>query len=268
MKANLLSIEGKKLKEIEIPNFFGKRVREDLIQRILEVKKIKQPYAPSSLGGNNYSASGVLKHHRHVWKSQYGRGMSRVPRKTMTRKGSQFTWVGATVPNTRGGRRAHPPKSISMMERGKVNKKELVQAILSAIAATASAKWVLNRYETLFNKDQKKMPEFPIIVESKLTTLKTKEILVSLKKVLGEEMFDVSIQKRKIRSGKGTFRGRKYKKNLGLLIVVGNDEKLKSNGIDVSKVKTLGIEDLAKGVPGRLTIYTEKAIKDLGEKYK
>jgi len=268
MRANLLSVDGKKLKEIEIPKFFGNKVRADLIQRILEVKKVKQPYAPSSLGGNNYSASGVLNHRRHVWKSQYGRGISRVPRKIMTRKGSQFSWVGATVPNTRGGRRAHPPKAISMMEKGKVNKKELVQAILSAIAATASAKWVLKRYETLFNRDKKKMPEFPIIVESKLTNLKTKEILVILKKVLGEEMFEVSIQKKKVRSGKGTLRGRRYKKNLGLLIVIGNDEKLKSNGIDVSKVKTLGIEDLAKGVPGRLTVYTEKAIKDLGEKYK
>ena len=268
MKANLLNIEGKKLKQIEVPKFFNEKVRVDLIQKILEVKKVKQPYAPSPLAGNNYSASGVLKHHRHVWKSQYGRGMSRVPRKTMTRKGSQFTWVGATVSNTRGGRRAHPPKAISMMGQGKVNKKELVKAIISAIAATASVKWVQKRYNSLLGKDNKTMPEFPIIVESKLTNLKSKELLVSLKKILGDELFSISLKKKSVRSGKGKLRGRKYKNNLGLLIVTGNEEKLKSSGIDIVKVKSLSLEDLSKGVPGRLTVYTENAIKELGEKYK
>jgi len=79
MKANLLSIEGNKLKQIEVPSFFGGKIRKDLIQKIVETKKITQPYSPSPVAGNQYSASGVLKHHRKVWKSQYGRGMSRVP---------------------------------------------------------------------------------------------------------------------------------------------------------------------------------------------
>lgn len=268
MKSNLLSIEGKKLRQIEIPGFFNEKVRVDLIQKILEVKKVKQPYGPNPLAGNNYSASGVLKHHRHVWKSQYGRGMSRIPRKTMTRQGSQFNWVGATVPNTRGGRRAHPPKVISMMGRGKINKKELVKAIVSAIAATASLKWVQKRYNSLVGKDKETLPEFPIIVESKLTKLKTKELLGSLKKILGEELFSISLKKKSVRSGKGKLRGRKYKNSLGLLIVIGNEEKLKSGRIDIVKVKSLSLEDLSKGAPGRITIYTENAIKELGEKYK
>ena len=60
-------------------------------------------------------------------------------------------------------------------------------------------------------------------------------------------------------------RGRKYKTNAGLLIVVGKDEKLKANAFDVANVKNLSVNDLAKGGVGRLTVYTENAIKDLGE---
>ena len=218
MKGNILDIEGKKLKQIELPKFFDADVREDLIQKILEAKKIKQPYGPSPVAGNQASASGKLKHHRHVWKSQYGRGMSRVPRKLMSRKGSNFNWVGATVPNTRGGRRAHPPKSFSMISEIKINKKELKQAIISALSATASGKWIMKKYSSIKEEPN----NFPLITESKISTLKTKELILSMKKILGENLFELALKKKEVRSGKGKLRGRKYKSNMGLLIVVGD----------------------------------------------
>ncbi|MDP3966552.1 MAG: 50S ribosomal protein L4, partial [archaeon] len=263
MKANLLDVDGNKLKQIEIPEFFESEVKTDLIQKILELKKTKQPYGPSPVAGNQYSASGKLKHHRHVWKSQYGRGMSRVPRKQMSRKGSQFNWVGATVPNTRGGRRAHPPKVFSMFKEGKINKKELRQGILCAISATASGKWIKKRYNSI--KEEPK--NFPLITESKILTLKTKELLSSTRKILGENLFKIAVKKKVVRSGRGKLRGRKYKNNLGLLIVIGNDENLKTTAFDVVKAGKLGIKNLAEGTPGRLTLYTEKAIANLKEKY-
>ena len=37
---------------------------------------------------------------------------------------------------------------------------------------------------------------------------------------------------------------------------------------DVAQVKNLNAADLASGGVGRLTVYTEKAIKDLEEKFK
>lgn len=265
MKAQILDIQGKKKEEISLPGFFSETIRIDLIQRVIEAKKVKQPYAPSPVAGNQYSASGKLKHHRKVWKSQYGRGMSRVPRKMMTRRGSQFTWVGATVPNTRGGRRAHPPKILSMMGLARINKKEMILALKSALAATVSGEWITKRYASL---KKEKIGNLPLIVESKITTLKTKDLLLTLKKILGEKLFPLAIQKKTIRSGIGKLRGRKYKNNLGALVVIGNDEKLKTTAFDVIKVKKLGINDLANGGVGRITVYTEKAINDLGEKFK
>ena len=265
MKTNILSIDGKKLKAIDLPNCFSQEIREDIVAKVLEVKKNKQPYAPSPVAGKQHSASGKIKHRRHVWKSSYGRGISRIPRKIMTRKGSQFNWVGAEIASTVGGRRAHPPKVLSMINTKRINKKELKIALMSVISATADNKKIAKRYETLRDK---KIENFPLVVETKLISLKTKDLLSSLKKILGKDLFELALKKKSIRSGRGKTRGRKYKKNAGLLIVIGTDEKIKINAFDVVKIENLGVTDLAKGGVGRLTVYTENAMKELGEKLK
>lgn len=265
MKANILSIDGKKVKEIDLPKCFSQSIREDIIAKVLESKKTKQPFAPSLVAGKQHSASGTIRHRRHVWKSGYGRGASRIPRKVMSRRGSQFNWVGAEISAAVGGRRAHPPKILSMINTLKINKKELRIALMSAISATADKKQVSNKYERL---EGKKIENLPLIVESKLVSLKTKPLIESLKKILGKQLFKLVLQKKTIRKGKGKSRGRKYKSNAGLLFVIGNKEKLKINAFDVVNVDRLGVFDLAKGRQGRLTVYTENAIKDLGVKLK
>lgn len=264
-KSKILDIHGKKKGIIDLPKAFSAVVRNDVISKVVEAQKVKQPYAPSPVGGKRHSASGKIHHLRHVWKSGYGRGASRIPRKIMSRRGSQFNWVGAEVPGTRGGRRAHPPKIISMINVKRINKKEMVLAMASALSATGNEKIVSQKYERLNNK---KISGLPLIVESKLVSLKTKSLIDSLKKILGETLFEVALKQRSVRAGKGKLRGRKYKKNAGLLIVVGNNEKLKTNVADVKNAKALNVTDLANGGAGRLTLYTEEAIKNLGERLK
>ncbi len=124
MKAEILDINGKKSKSIDLPRFFSNKIREDVVSKVLEAKKSWQPYSPSLVGGKQHAASGKMRHRRHVWQTHYGKGMSRIPRKVMSRKGNQFNWVGAEVSSTRGGRRAHPPKVISLLNLKKINKKE------------------------------------------------------------------------------------------------------------------------------------------------
>lgn len=265
MKTSLLNINGKKIKEIDLPKCFSAEIREDIIAKVLEAKKTKQPYAPSLVAGKQHSASGKLVHRRHVWKSQYGRGISRIPRKVILRRGSQFNWVGAEVSSTVGGRRAHPPKILSMINTQKINKKELKIALTSAISATADEKKIVKKYKRL---ESKKIENLPLVVESKLVSLKIRELISSLKKVLGKNLFEVALKKKTVRSGKGKLRGRKYKSNAGLLVVVGEKEKLKTNAFDVISVKSLGVNDLANGGVGRLTLYTEEAINELKEKLK
>jgi large subunit ribosomal protein L4e len=263
MKANILDIEGKKTKEIVLPSCFSAKIREDVVTKALETKKTKQPYGPSLVAGKQVSAKGKIRHRRHVWQTHYGRGMSRIPRKVMSRRGTQFNWEGAEVPQAKGGMRAHPPKAISMINTKRINKKELKVALASAISATASEKFLGKKYSSL--KDIK-IKELPFIVESKLITLKTKEILQAIKNILGEKIFKIASKTKTQRAGKGKLRGRKYKQSAGLLMVLGEKEKLKINAFDVINVKKLGINELAKGGLGRLTIYTEKAIKNLEDK--
>ena len=263
MKAKILNIQGKEKGPIELSKSFDRKIREDIVAKVLEAKKRKQPYAPSPVAGKQHSAKGKTVHRRHVWRSGYGRGASRVPRKIFSQKGSQFNWEAAEVPFARGGMRAHPPKILSMLNFRKINKKELKIAFESVLSSTANGKEIVKRYSSL---EGKKIENAPFIVESKISTLKVKELLESLKKILGKDLFKLAIQKKEVRRGKGKLRGRKYKSNAGLLLVLGENEKLKTTAFDIVPVNSLSITDLAKGGLGRLTIYTEESIKELNKR--
>ena len=265
MKAQILDINGKKTKDIDLPKCFSQEIREDLISKVLEAKKSKQPHSPSPVAGKQHAAKGKLVHRRHVWRSGYGRGMSRVPRKMMSRRGTQFNWEAAEVPFAKGGMRTHPPKILSMINTQKINKKELKIALCSALSATTDKDKIVERYGRLKGK---KVDNLPLIVEGKLMALKAKELISSLKKILGEQLFELALKTKSTRSGKGSMRGRKYKSNAGLLLVTGQKEKLKTGAFEITHTGALGVTELAKGGPGRLTVYTEDAIKELGEKIK
>ena len=256
MKAQILDINGKNIKEIKT-NLFEESIREDIILKVVETEKIKQPYSPKPGAGMNRSASGNIRHKRHSWKSDRGRGLSRVPRKIFWRRGTQFSWEGAIIPGTKGGRRAHEPKGIVVVK--KINKKELKKALLSALTYSSSIDQLKKKYVSLENKEINQ--KLPLVVEEKILTLNTKETLSSLKKILGN-LYEIAIQKKSIRAGKGKLRGRKYQKNAGLLLVIGKKQETKIKGIEVVKTNEILVTDLASN-GGRLTIFTEEAIKDL-----
>jgi len=260
MKAKIYDKNGNAGREIELPKNFSENVREDILQKTFEAKKYKQPMGSFPWAGMQYSASGIIKHRRHVWKTSYGKGISRIPRKIMSRHGDSFNWVGATVASTRGGRQAHPPKSEENQFK-KINKKEFLVAFNSGLAGTASKYYLEKKYG-------KKLEQLPIVFDSGVLSLKTKEFIETLKKVFGE-CFDKILKVKKRRAGKGKMRGRPYKSNAGLLFVIASDENMKRKGIEVVKVSNLKIKDLApNGQPGRFASYTEKALKEIGEKFK
>src|SRR3989338_8802274 len=261
MKTKILDINGQAKKTIELPKFFESEIREDLVAKVLEARKRQQPYAPSPVAGKQHSAKGKIVHRRHVWRSGYGRGQSRVPRKIFSQKGTKFNWAAAEVPQARGGMRAHPPKILHFLKELKINKKENKIAFESALSATANKKFIEKKYERVKNFNK----EIPFVVESEILNLKTKPFFESLKRILGEELFSIAVIKKSIRSGKGKLRGRKYKSNAGLLIVMGEKEKIKTNNFDALQAKTLNTTALARGGLGRLTIYTEQAVKELEE---
>jgi large subunit ribosomal protein L4e len=253
MKATLYSLTGTK-KEISLPAIFNTKIREDLAHKLFEAEKFlaMSPYSPDPRAGKKHSASGTISHKRHDWKGHYGRGISRIPQKTMWRRGTQFFWIGAEVASTRGGRRAHPPRIYKKLR--KINKKELKVALHSAIAATASESHTKSRYSSL--KDTIKLP---IVIESK-DKIKTKEFLKLLKTILKDNI-KLAIKNKTIRAGKGKQRGRKYKSNAGLLLIKSKDEDIKLSGFDIKTPQELFISDLYP--LGRITIFTEKSLQEL-----
>ena len=257
IKSDIIDKSGKSTKQIELPKEFSEKIRKDIVLRVFEAKKYKQPYGPYIFAGKLYSASGILRRKRHSWKGTYGRAISRSPRKIMSRNGSNFNWVGATAAYTRGGRPAHPPK-VGENQFNKVNKKEFEIAFNSSLTGTIDKSIVEKRYNIKISH------KLPIIVNSELLKVKTGEFIEFLKKVY--ESTDNILKEKKVRSGRGKTRGRKYKTNSGLLLVIGDKESFDIKGIDVVNVKNLKIEDLSpNGEIGRIVIYTEEAIKEIGK---
>ncbi len=250
MKGKIISKSGKK--EIKVPEIFSGNVREDIALKYFQIVREGQKYGNSPKAGKEFSDK--VRHAKRKFRGHYGRGISRIPRKVFWRRGTQFYWEGAGVSGAVGGRRAHPPKPLTKTK--KMNKKEMEKAIISALTSTVKKDWLKKRYSTVNEVDT----ELPIIIDGKILKLNTKEFHSFLEKIL-KNLYKVGVQKKKVRAGKGKRRGRKYKKSAGLLLVIGNKEEKKVNRIDVKKVGELGIEDFWP--LGRLTIYTENAIKDL-----
>ncbi len=246
-KTNVYSLEGEKIKEINLPAVFETKIKEHLVLRafISHQAAKKQPQGRNPLAGNRRIAESLGT----------GRGMARVPRlKNSTR--------AAKVPGAVGGRRAHPPKPEKVI-REKINKKERREAIKSAIAATASKELVTGRGHLL---DPKK--SLPLVVEDKIQEVKeTSEVREIFKKLgLWDDVLRCKKRWRKERAGKGKMRGRRRKHAKGPLIVVNKDLGIKIGarclpGVDVTLAKDLSCEQLAPGgKPGRLTVWSESAI--------
>ena len=262
----VISIKGEVKGDIKLPLQFKEAYRPDLIRRaVLAISSHKiQPYGTKEDAGKIHSAE--FSKRRREYKTTYGYGQSRTPRKVMVRQGSRFTTMGANAPQTVGGRVAHPPK-VEKVHAEKINDKERKKAIRSAIAATADKRIVALRGHKVEN-----LKELPIVVEDKFEDMKKAKDVENFLKMIGLEKEIERAKEKKVRAGKGKMRGRKYKKKVGPLFVVskkGSLMKAAKNiaGADVYVVKDLNAEVLAPGThPGRLVIWSEQAIKTLDEK--
>ncbi|MFH1451597.1 MAG: 50S ribosomal protein L4 [archaeon] len=260
MKTKLFDKTGKG-KDIELPKNFSSVIRSDILAKVFETQKLiyAQPFSSKEGAGAQYSASGISKKKRHDWKGTYGKGISRIPRKIMSRHGASFNWVGATVASTRGGRRPHAPKSDKNPFK-KINKKELLIAFNSGFSGTVDSASLEKKFGRKINSG--------FVFSSDVLSLKTKEFLELMKKVFGDSYSGI-LKKKTIRAGIGKMRGRKYKSNAGLLFVVGSEEVMKRKGIEVVKVSDLRVSDLSpNGEPGRLACYSENAIKEISERFR
>ncbi len=268
MKATVMGLDGKKAREIELPMQFSGQIDAPLIKRaVLAIQSAqKQAKAPYILAGRDNTAvyigaRGKPQEHRTINTEH-----SRKPR--MKNHRGIISGRVAAIPGVVGGPKAHPPKVGKILEE-KINAKEKKKATASAIAATASKETVRARGHVFEEK-----VSFPIVVEASFEQLektgKVKETLENLGVWVDVEKAKA---KKQLRAGKGKKRGRKYKKRKSVLIVVADSQKpyraaRNIEGVDIISARNLNADLLAPGaVPGRLTLWTEGALKVLsGEK--
>ncbi len=261
MELKIINAENKETGKQKLPQQFEEAVRPDLIKRAVEAIQShnRQPYGADPRAGKKAAAR--LSRRRRDYKGAYGKGLSRVPRKTMTRRGMQMIWVGAFAPGTVKGRRAFPPVSQRDFSQ-KINDKERKKALRSALAAVVDKQIVATR-------GHKAPANYPFILSNEFENVtKTKELLKMLMTLgLGDEL--ERAEQKNVRAGKGKMRGRRYKKSKGPLIVVGGECKTLNSaqnvpGVDIVDIAHINSELLAPGThPGRLTLFTQSAIQKL-----
>ncbi len=263
MNVPVLDQSNKETGKVELPEQFKEAVRDDVIKRsVLSMNSnSRQKYGAHPLAGKRHSAK--LSKRRNTYRSSYGHGISRVPRKILSRRGKQMYWVGAVASNTVKGRKAHPPKAEKNWTR-KINKKERRLAIRSALSAAVIRDQVLNR-------GHKVPSNYPFVADNGMEKLsKTKDVLSALGNLgFGEEL--KRVQFKKIRAGKGKSRGRRYKRKVGPLIVVSDVCELQKSarnipGVNVEVVHKINTKTLAPNATiGRCCIFTQRAIERLAK---
>lgn len=250
VKVNVYSVEGKPTDEIELPGVFESQVRHELVQKAFRSisLSLRQPYGSYPFAGMRRVGQNVGPNH----------GISRVPR---VAGGSRGVLLASFV----GGKSAHSPRSDKILYK-KINKKERIMARFSAIAMTRDRNLVVARGH--------KVPEdltLPVVVKDDLESIKktsqAKKLLLDLGLYQDVER---AINGKKIRAGRGKARNRKYRIPKSVLVVGTDLEKLRPfrtiAGVETATINSLGLRKLAPGGKGgRLTIFTESAIRELGK---
>ncbi len=247
--AHLLDIEGKSAGEVHLPQVFQTSIRLDVIRRaaIAQQSHAFQPQGRNVMAGKRTTAEGF----------GVGRGISRVPR---IGGHGPLSGTAAFAPGTVGGRMAFPPVT-SKKTAKRINQKERRLALKSAIAATASDQVVRSRGHK-FHEDR----TLPLVVSNEVENLSkasdAKRFLTSI------GVWDDIVRVRKSKRIKAGARVHA----VGPLVVVGEDKNARKalrnfEGLDVVRAADLSVEALAPGThPGRLTIWSESAIKNLAER--
>ena len=258
-------------KNITLPDVFNTEIRNDLVKSAVHASRAnrRQPYGHREHDGKRSPQPG-MKHSVEWWGK--GRGVSRIMRKTGQRTAAQN-------PHTRGGRRAHGPMVAKNWSQ-KLNSKQKIMARNSAISASMDKSIVSARGHKFSDEVR-----FPIIIgdymesrngtdekydlESIPLQYSTRKFVAMMEGLgLGDDLIRAK-EGRKIRAGKATMRGRKYRTPKSILLVVSKKEGLHKAaknvpGVDVIATKDLCAEDLAPGGDiGRLTVWTKSAIEEL-----
>ncbi|QGN06002.1 50S ribosomal protein L4 [Halorhabdus sp. CBA1104] len=247
MQATLHDLDGDADGEVELPDVFETPYRPDLIKSAVLAAQAnrKQAYGADDYAGMRTPAESQGS----------GRGMAHVP---------QQDGRARRVPQTVGGRPAHPPKE-EKDQAPAINDKERKQAVRSAIAATTDADLVAERGHEFDDE-----ADLPLIVSDAFEDLQKTQAVVDVLESLGVHADIERADDATVRAGQGTTRGRKYRRPTSILFVTSEEpSKAARNlaGADVTTAREVNAEDLAPGATaGRLTVWTESALAEVADR--
>jgi large subunit ribosomal protein L4e len=247
MNTTVHDLDGEETGEFELPEIFETTHRPDIVRRAVLAAQAnrKQDYGAEEYAGMRTPAESFGS----------GRGTAHVPR-----EGGR----GRRVPQTVGGRRAHPPKTEKDRSLS-INDKERKQAIRSAIAATGDAGLVAERGHQ-FDEDL----DLPVVLTDEFAAIEKTQAVVDVLESLGVHADIERADETTIRAGQGSTRGRTYRRPTSILFVTTDEVAYAARnlaGADVATARELNAEDLAPGGdPGRLTVYTESAAAEVGQR--
>jgi large subunit ribosomal protein L4e len=142
-----------------------------------------------------------------------------------------------------------------------MNKREYRKALVSAIAATANISLIKARGHAYSGVA-------PIVFEDSFEKLsRTSEVIKAIGKLVGADLKRAK-EGRKPRTGTRKKAGTKTPRSALIVVAGGKINAAARNlaGVDVISVDKLRVKDLAPGThAGRLTIYTEAALKKIAE---
>ncbi len=245
----IFGADGKAVGELSLPPVFTSILRRDIITKAVVAQQSHrfQPQGRNPMAGKRTTAESF----------GVGRGISRVPR---VGGHGPLSGTAAFAPGTMGGRMAFPPVTSKRTAKS-MNKKERRVALDSAIAATGSTDLVRGRGHK-FDEDI----ELPLVVTDEVEKFSKSSAAKTFLAAIG-----VSDDIDRVKKSK-RIRGKNRTHSVGPLLVVSEYQGAQRafenfEGVDVVRVKDLNVEALAPGThPGRLTIWTESAVKTLSDR--
>ncbi len=251
-ETDILSLDGQVKEKMELPEIFDSEIRPDLIRRavIAENSAKLQPQGHYPLAGMQTTARYYGK--MHAYRSGRHMGIAIRPRQKL---GGGIQGQVRRIPSSVKGKRAHP-HLVEKVLKENINKREYQKAIASAISAT---------------KLQRNGAKTPIVVTSEIESIsKTKDMLKVFKDLKLYNSIRDSKAKPRIRKGlRRSSRIKHYKRSV-LLVVSTEGSAIKAArnmaGTEACTVSRITANLLAPGgVPGRITIWSEQAIKNVAE---
>jgi len=243
-------VDGAKADSVSLPAVLIAPIRPDIVHTVHSnmAKNKRQPYSVKWDAGHQHSAES--------WGT--GRAVSRIPR--ISGGGTHRAGQAAFGNMCRKGRMFAPTKIWRKWHR-RINTNQKRYAVVSALAASALPSLVMARGHRI-----SEIPEVPLVVSDNIQeikkTSKAVEVLVGLNAYADVEKV---IQSKKLHSGVGKMRNRRYVQRRGPLIVFDQDEGITQAfrnlpGVELVHVDRLNLLQLAPGGHlGRFVIWTHAA---------